>query len=52
MDKKRFVGDVQFGVVLTLPRARLAYTHILRSKEFDTQESEDQFGAISLSLRL
>jgi len=35
--------------VITLKQTRLAYTHILRSKEFDGQVGSDQFGAISLS---
>ncbi len=51
VDKNFLVGDLQFGVVLTFPWARLAYTHILRSKEFETQADVDQFGAISLSFR-
>ncbi|MFT5439473.1 MAG: hypothetical protein ACI9MJ_001337 [Alphaproteobacteria bacterium] len=28
----------------------MAYTHTWRSKEFETQDDTDQFGAISLSV--
>lgn len=49
VDKKPFVGDVQGGVAVVMGRARLAYTHIFRTKEFKTQDDTDQFGSISLS---
>lgn len=51
VDKEILVGDLQFGAAVIFPVARIAYTHIIRSKEFDTQESIDQFGAISVSFR-
>ncbi|WP_429913148.1 lipid A deacylase LpxR family protein [Govanella unica] len=53
--KKPFVADLQLGLALIgpdrglLPPFRLSYTHILRSKEFDGQQSTDQFGSINLS---
>ena len=50
VDKKPFVGDIQGGIAVVMGRARLAYTHIFRTKEFDTQDDADQFGSISLSL--
>jgi len=49
VDKKDFVGDVQGGLALIIGRVRLAYTHILRTKEFDGQDHADQFGAFSIS---
>lgn len=51
VDKEILVGDLQFGAAVIFPVARIAYTHIIRSKEFDTQENIDQFGAISVSFR-
>ncbi|MBO6838846.1 MAG: DUF2219 family protein, partial [Alphaproteobacteria bacterium] len=30
---------------------RLTYTYVIRSKEFDTQDRIDKFGALSLSYR-
>jgi lipid A 3-O-deacylase len=50
VDKKPFVGDLQWGVVLTWRRARLSYTHVWRTREFETQIEPDQFGALSLSM--
>jgi lipid A 3-O-deacylase len=51
VDKEIFVGDVQFGAAVTFGFARLAYTHVYRSKEFKTQKSTDEFGSVSLSVR-
>lgn len=51
VDKKSLVGDAQFGVALVLPRVRIAYTQVLRTKEFDGQDRADIFGAISVTAR-
>lgn len=51
VDKEWLVGDLQFGAALIFPVARIGYTHIIRSKEFESQDSVDQFGAISVSFR-
>ncbi|MEX2450480.1 MAG: lipid A deacylase LpxR family protein [Rhodospirillales bacterium] len=51
VDKKYLVGDFQAGVAFTYGRARLAYTYILRSKEFHQQDDFDQFGSVSLAIR-
>ncbi|MBE0568158.1 MAG: lipid A deacylase LpxR family protein [Deltaproteobacteria bacterium] len=49
VDKKHLVGDLLFGVVLDWSDLRLGYTHVLRTREFQTQESKDNFGSFSLS---
>lgn len=51
VDKQTWVGDLQAGLVLTFPKARVAYTHVFRSKEFEGQAKGDHYGAISLSMR-
>lgn len=50
VDKNTFVSGAQAGIAFTLGNARLAYTHVLRTREFDDQ-SGDQFGALTLSIR-
>jgi hypothetical protein len=50
VDKKPFVGDFQFGIVVAYRSVRLSYTHVLRSREFDTQRASDEFGAVSISV--
>lgn len=50
VDRKVLVGDFHFGVVLAWQRLRLAYTHVIRSKEFDGQRERDDFGALSVSI--
>ena len=53
VDREIWVGDVQLGAVMSLwGRARLSFTHIFRSREFDRQDSISQFSAISLSFLL
>lgn len=52
VDKKPFVGDLQFGIALTWSNVRLSYTHVLRTREFKAQDERDDFGALSLSIRL
>ena len=51
VDSKTWVGDVQMGLVLTLNAVQVAYTHIYRTREFQGQESGDNFGAVSISTR-
>lgn len=50
VDKERFVGDLQYGLVAALNNMRLSFTQIIRTKEFKTQDNRGQiFGAMSLS---
>lgn len=51
VDRKIWVGDAQFGLVLTFSKMQVAYTHVYRTREFDGQESGDHFGAVSISAR-
>jgi hypothetical protein len=51
VEKKPLVGDAQVGFAITLGLARLAYTHVFRTREFEGQHGADKFGAVSLSLR-
>jgi lipid A 3-O-deacylase len=50
--KENFVGDLELGAAMTFEDVRLAFTHVFRSREYATQTSSDQFGAVSLSFRL
>ena len=51
VEKKPFVGDVQFGVAMTLGDWRVAYTHVFTTKEFFGQDRGDTFGSFSVSFR-
>jgi lipid A 3-O-deacylase len=51
VEKKPFVADLQAGLAMMWADWRLTYTYVLRSKEFETQDRIDKFGAISLSYR-
>ncbi len=52
VDKDLFVGDLTMGAAVTFSHMRLAFTHVFRTREYKTQTSSDQFGAVSLSFRL
>lgn len=51
VDKNLFVGGAQAGIAMTYENTRIAYTHILRTREFSGQPSNEQFGALTLSVR-
>lgn len=51
VDKDLFVGDLTLGAAVTFNHLRLAFTHVFRTREYKTQTSSDQFGAVSLSFR-
>ncbi len=50
VDKVPLVGDLYWGVALTWRSARLSYTHIVSTPEFETQDRHDDFGSISFSM--
>lgn len=50
VDKETLVGDVQVGAVLSWKTMRLAYTHVMRSREYSEQPKNDRFGAITWSM--
>ena len=49
VDKETLVGDAQFGLAVVVDGVRLAYTHVLRTREYKGQDTDDQFGAFSVS---
>lgn len=52
VDKEPLVGDAQFGLAVIVDGVRFAYTHVIRSREYEGQDDNDQFGALSVSFRL
>lgn len=51
VDKRTFVGDFNLGAAFIWRGMRLAYTHIMRTREFDGQREPDAYSAVSLSVR-
>lgn len=49
VDKKTLVADFQGGVAILVGGVRITYTQILRTREFNHQRGNDNFGAIGLS---
>ena len=52
VDRNPFVLDMQTGVSISAGSVRLAYTYVWRTEEFETQPTRQDFGALSLSVRL
>jgi hypothetical protein len=52
VEKEPLIGDLQYGLVLEWPVVRLSYTHVWRTREFENQDTDDQFGALSISVKL
>jgi len=51
VDKEPLVGDLQFGFAVTWRNARLSYTHVVRTPEYEGQDGDKDFGALGLSVR-
>jgi len=51
VDKFNLVGDLELGAAVTFRAFQLSFTHVFRSREYATQKTADQFGAVNLSIR-
>jgi len=51
VDKKYLVSSLQAGAAITYEQMRLSYTQVYMTKEYETQDSNSVFGALTLSLR-
>jgi len=51
VSKMNLVGDVTFGAAMTFDSFRLAFTRVIRSREYKNQAQQDQFGAVDLTFR-
>ncbi|MEA3487312.1 MAG: lipid A deacylase LpxR family protein [Thermodesulfobacteriota bacterium] len=49
VDKKHFVACFVGGIGIIAGRFKITYSHVYQTKEFKTQEKEQQYGAMSLS---
>ena len=50
VSRKPWGMDAQVGIAAAWPRARVGFTYIVRSREFDGQQGNDRFGQLTLSL--
>ncbi|GKT12088.1 MAG: lipid A 3-O-deacylase [Thiomicrorhabdus sp.] len=51
VEKENSVGDVQYGVVYMFDDIRIAYSSMIRTAEFTTQNAVGHYGSINISLR-
>jgi hypothetical protein len=51
VDREPLVGDLQAGLVTHLGWARLAYTYVYRTREFEGQDKPDRFASIGLAVQ-
>lgn len=52
VDKIPLVGDVQFGFVFQTGNMRFSISNMFRTKEFEGQKDETNFGAVNISFAL
>ena len=52
VEKNVLVGDLELGAALTFNVMQVTFTHVIRTKEYQTQTTPDQFGAINVSFKL
>lgn len=50
VDKKPLVGELHTGAAIAWRALRVTYTHVRHTREFETQERGEQYGAISISV--
>lgn len=48
--RKPFGMDTQLGIAIAGPTARVGFTYVVRSREFDGQVGNDRFGQLALAL--
>jgi lipid A 3-O-deacylase len=51
VDKENLVGEAQAGIAITIGDTRISYTHVLRTDQFQSQNSPDEYGAFAVSVR-
>lgn len=49
VEKERYVNQVYLGIAFHWERARLSYTHSTLTREFETQERYDPYGALQFA---
>jgi hypothetical protein len=50
VEKEVLVIDAQIGWAVAYDRARLAFSHVFRSREFKSQSDPDEYGSVSLTV--
>lgn len=51
VESRTMVADAQAGLALQLGQNQVAFTYVLRTEEFDTQDGDQRFGSLSISRR-
>ncbi|MFD1207419.1 MULTISPECIES: lipid A deacylase LpxR family protein [Modicisalibacter] len=49
VDRREWVGDLSAGAVISWDNWQIAFTSVWRTREFESQDSADHFGSITLS---
>lgn len=51
VDPSRFVGDLQLGAAVQLGNVEFAYTHVIRTQEYEIQDGLSEFGSLNLRMK-
>jgi hypothetical protein len=49
VDKEPFVADIMAGVSVHFNRFKITYSHVYKTKEFETQQEKQIFGSVSVA---
>ena len=49
VDRKPLVADLNLGLAFAWKKARLTFSRVFRSREFDGQNGADDYGSITLT---
>lgn len=49
--RELWVADFQMGLAITYNAVRVAYTHVIRTREYETQGDGERFGALTVSVQ-
>ncbi|MBI5556608.1 MAG: lipid A deacylase LpxR family protein [Deltaproteobacteria bacterium] len=49
VDRESFVADFMIGASVHFDQFKITYSHVYRTKEFETQEDEQIYGSVSIS---
>lgn len=50
VDRENFVGDLILGAGVTYRRLKVTYAHVLRTREFETQDHGSEYGSMNLTV--
>ena len=51
LEPRRLVGDLQIGAAVQIGKVEVAYSHVIRTEEYETQDGLSEFGSFNLRFK-